>query len=595
MTYGKNRIMKKLLLLIFLTLALPFLSVLTGCDHKSPAWDTMDMAESLMNSRPDSVYSILSSIDKNMLGDDEERARYALLMSMALDKNYIDTTTFEVLQPAIDYYLENGSADERLRTLYYQGRIYINQSDFDMAMQCFLKAIDFKDECTDTLTYANMLVAQSILNYSSYQMEDYVSNNLIAADLYENLHNDRYRQSSLIKALDGSIVLGNRQLSDSILNIIEALSEKVPESKKESSLVRQTYSITFEPNAIIETMLDTISDYDKINDASKLNVATGYMNLKQYKKSLDAINAIDPHSEIGKSFRYLQILPEILEANGEYKEALTATKRYVDAIGKENSKIYYQKTTVAQDLHELKLNHLYSIQSKDRQIWFSLCILLVLIIIIGIIYYQFKIGKAKRILSEQEQARLKLENDNLQAKNKVLELENRSADIEREKQSLVSENMALRISQLEDESENLRSLLEKAELSKPILDAIQERIEMLNGVFASHIAADDTYSQAYDKWISEVTADKDKFINSTRLAFWASHPKFMKYLDSKGLTESELNYVCLYAIGLRGKEVGEYIQIKRHYHISSEVRKKLGLKDSDTNLGLYIKKLMKDS
>lgn len=88
-----------------------------GCDHKTKAWDTMDKAEVLMDSMPDSALTVLSSIDKNALGDDEEKARYALLMSMALDKNYIDTTSFDVLQPAIDYYLEKGTPDERLRTL----------------------------------------------------------------------------------------------------------------------------------------------------------------------------------------------------------------------------------------------------------------------------------------------------------------------------------------------------------------------------------------------------------------------------------------------------------------------------------------------
>lgn len=52
--------------------------------------------------------------------------------------------------------------------------------------------------------------------------------------------------------------------------------------------------------------------------------------------------------------------------------------------------------------------------------------------------------------------------------------------------------------------------------------------------------------------------------------------KFMEYLEQHGLSIDEINYLCLYAIGLRGKEVGEYIQIKRHYIISHEIRMKLG-------------------
>lgn len=83
-------------------------------------------------------------------------------------------------------------------------------------------------------------------------------------------------------------------------------------------------------------------------------------------------------------------------------------------------------------------------------------------------------------------------------------------------------------------------------------------------------------------------------MDSTRLAFTASHPKFISYLERHRITTDEINYLCLYAIGLRGKEVGEYIQVKRHYNISSEIRKKLGIDEHETNIGLYIRRLLKD-
>ena len=35
------------------------------------------------------------------------------------------------------------------------------------------------------------------------------------------------------------------------------------------------------------------------------------------------------------------------------------------------------------------------------------------------------------------------------------------------------------------------------------------------------------------------------------------------------------------------------MQLKRHYHISSDVRKKLGIDEHQTNIGIYIRKLMK--
>ena len=75
--------------------------------------------ERIIEERPDSVLNVLQAIDTDKLVGDEEPAKHALLLSMALDKNYIDKTSFEVLQPAIDYYEDNGSATDKLRTYYY--------------------------------------------------------------------------------------------------------------------------------------------------------------------------------------------------------------------------------------------------------------------------------------------------------------------------------------------------------------------------------------------------------------------------------------------------------------------------------------------
>lgn len=172
-------------------------------------------------------------------------------------------------------------------------------------------------------------------------------------------------------------------------------------------------------------------------------------------------------------------------------------------------------------------------------------------------------------------------------------LEKQKVKLECEHQSLAAENLRLKIEQLEDESASLKDILEKRkDLAKPIEDAIKIRIEMLNSLLAAQITDNSAYAKSYGDWRDKLIQDKDEFMNTTRLAFKASHPRFMEYLEEHGLTESEINYICLYAIGLRGKEAGEYMQLKRHYHISSDVRKKLGMSENQTNIGIYIRKLM---
>ncbi len=249
----------------------------------------------------------------------------------------------------------------------------------------------------------------------------------------------------------------------------------------------------------------------------------------------------------------------------------------------------------------MEKSNLLNIQKRDRIIWISLSITFLLMLIAVYFYYRYRLGKAKSRLDDEEKKKLHLQQENLQHANEKLELERhnavlekQTAELECERQSLVAENFRLKIEQLENESASLKEILEdRKDLAKPIENAIRIRLEMLNGLLATQITHNASYSKPYDVWRDKLIKDKDKFMNSTRLAFKVTHPKFMDYLELHGLTLDEINYLCLYAIGLRGKEVGEYIKLKRHYNVSSEIRKKLGIDEHETNIGIYIRTLMK--
>ena len=76
--------------------------MLVACERHASTSEQMDIVEKLMNTKPDSALTILNSIHASGFKG-KDAARYVLLKSMALDKNCIDTTTFDILEPAIDY------------------------------------------------------------------------------------------------------------------------------------------------------------------------------------------------------------------------------------------------------------------------------------------------------------------------------------------------------------------------------------------------------------------------------------------------------------------------------------------------------------
>ena len=183
------------------------LVVSTACSRgDSRASALMDRAESLMEQRPESALSTLDSIVPSSLTTREQSARYALLRSMALDKNYIDTTDFSVLQPAIDYYLTKGNPDQKLRTYYYQGRIYQNAGDDDSAMQAFVNALDLQEKATDTLTLARTMVAQSIILKDVYDFDLYLKRRLESAFLYDKMGYYKQKADNYLCALNVSLL-----------------------------------------------------------------------------------------------------------------------------------------------------------------------------------------------------------------------------------------------------------------------------------------------------------------------------------------------------------------------------------------------------
>lgn len=124
------------------------------------------------------------------------------------------------------------------------------------------------------------------------------------------------------------------------------------------------------------------------------------------------------------------------------------------------------------------------------------------------------------------------------------------------------------------------------------MELIRQRLAVLDKVLASHISSDDKAYRISEEEIESLISDRESFLISTKVIFKESHPAFISALEKKGLTDWEIGYCCLYTLGLKGKDVGEFIQKKRHYIISSEIRKKLGLGEHDTNIGIWLRSLI---
>lgn len=112
----------------------PFIS----CQHNIKR--QLYQAELLLDYHPDSALSILSNIETESVANKRVLAHYALLMSAALDKNYIDVENDSLISVALEYYKRHGNRYNEMRSLYYYGVVKMNAQDYTAAIVSFERA-----------------------------------------------------------------------------------------------------------------------------------------------------------------------------------------------------------------------------------------------------------------------------------------------------------------------------------------------------------------------------------------------------------------------------------------------------------------------
>lgn len=121
----------------------------TACGDKQAVTDVLNRAEVLMNEQPDSSLALLRTLTFDDFQKESNRARYALLHSQALDKNYIDVTNDSLISVAVEYYKDKDDVRSKFLAYYYMGRVYANGERYLQATTCLMESEQLVDKVND--------------------------------------------------------------------------------------------------------------------------------------------------------------------------------------------------------------------------------------------------------------------------------------------------------------------------------------------------------------------------------------------------------------------------------------------------------------
>lgn len=535
-----------------------------SCSRHSVHWETLMQIEEYIEQQPDSALTMLQHIDATELTSNEERAKHALLLSMALDKNYVDKTDFEVLQPAIDYYQGHGTATDKLRTYYYQGRIYQNQQKHDeLAMQCFVKAITEGTTSDDILTKARVLFTQGRIYSDIYEWGKCLATYLEAAEYFKRMGRTSSYVNCIASVINVYTITRDAAQAEKYIALAQEDLDKCNAKIKAYFYSNYlTYLATYGKDE--NDIRSAINEYITVSTSSGtdwLSVANAYLEIGDEPTAMDALTRHKGIINVSQKVKYYALLADIYKQGENYKEAMDAYEYYVALTDSLEYARVKSDIQFVEEKYALELKNVREKAKNNITLLIAVVIVVIILSLLIIARYRLRMKTAESELAKQE-------------KERYMQL----------------------YAQMEQERDTLTELLEQNKgLDQAARDALLGRIALLNRFFMANITNNPDASRKVDKEIDALLKNKEEFMTSTRMAFAGSHPHFIKHLERCGLNEWEIGYCCLYALGLKGKEIGEYIQMKSHFNNSSDIRKKLGLPEHGTTLGTHIRQLLSEA
>lgn len=390
----------RFLLLMIMPIVLAMCGIVfTGCH--SCENESLTLAESLMDERPDSALAILRNISPEQLPDERQRALCALLTSQAMDKNYIDTADFSIVKIAVDYFSRSDDKNDKLnkiKAFYYGGRVKYHGNEYGQSLNLYLKAYDEAKRLND-----NFWIGMCCREISTVYADTYncLADLQYTIEAYKNFKMSGkrtfivYEQMSLARAylnnkMYGKSIMVCRQLEDSL-----AVSPDPYMRTLLYRLIAKAYIGNDENSRAIPYLEDLSNDPKTSDPELKALLGLCYMSVDERSKALKILNGIgDDDLGVSEFVKY-----RIFKAIGEPEKALDALER---SSGKTDSTLQSRiNVNLIQSVgeyydYERRIGE-EVIRASNLAKWFVILVALFIIVSILLLGYRYHKHFQKRI------------------------------------------------------------------------------------------------------------------------------------------------------------------------------------------------------
>lgn len=528
---------------------LPFLiCVLTFCGRQDVITESLDRAESCMADRPDSALTIIAALDSTHFNSKSQKARYALLKSMALDKNYIDRTDESLVNVAVNYYRHRCNPAYKFKSYYYQARVYQNAGLMDKAMESLVRAEHIKAKSVSNEDKARLHFAKARLLSSRYNVSSDIILELTQAADYSKIsgRTNNYH-SALLDLANVYIINGEFNIAKNYLDTIacqKSLSHKNRGAYYEVCVLFALKEASYSDSLSTYTNRYLMYYQDMPHKINWMTVAQSYLYTGDGELAHTALEQVEKYHALKGNEPYYLLRSRIEASLGNMPDAYISMKKYSELSDSLNLIKINQEVKSVNERYEKESTIL-----KQRTLFIGVFIIVISLLAYGFVFI-YRYHKNER--------RLRIEYRNLHKECDYLS----------------------GIMKWYNENRNACSTNDQE-----VYEILNRRIIALTSFLTKD--KPDSLSKIADN-LDDLIKEKSAVADSIGLLYAIYHPNFVLRLREYDLTASEIGFCCLLLLGLKTSELSSVVNKSNTYNISSRIRAKLKLEHNSGKLSNWL-------
>ncbi|RGX77171.1 hypothetical protein DXA68_16875 [Bacteroides stercorirosoris] len=550
-----------------------FLSV--ACNERQSNNRQLILADSFMQSRPDSALCILQGISMDKFATQADSAYYALLLTQARDKNYVVQTDDSLIRYAVAYYDKTNDVRMQAKAHYYWGCVYRDMNRQAEAFREFLIAAPLTEKAKEKrqlgLVYNNIGFIYNIQGFnekadSIYQLMEVIAQEVKDTALWSEALSKQgsialtkgkeyfpIAEQKLSDAFEAVNRVGNNGLKANISASLSNLYSRMDEGEKALYYAKLNLALR----------RDTARAYHAF-----LILGDAYYKCEQYDSAIFYLNKSLMSKDYGRKAGAYMRLADIAMIQGNAALSVELERNssaYKDSLYK------FRRSVVAHEMIEAETDAhtmLQKLHYKGRLNMYLYAFILITAMIIIVTLFLYKRYRRKNDLLQKDKQQLEKVNQDLSQHyaNLQTDITEKDLEIEKLRKELVShqideEERAKLQAELDEMILKRRTLAKEAFLHSPLYAKMQAIIQ-------DYQDRDESDEEISDQEWQEFVVGMDVEWNN------AITDLCVKYQLSK----EELHLVCLNLAGFPFSHLEYLLHLSRRtlYRKKSALLKRIG-------------------